>query len=548
MDFKLSLTDVWAGLERFLNLLLHNLDPSLFQNIILGILAIFIPFAIVFLTDVLDSKKPRSEFEKMVLRDEVLETKKVFWLSVIGLAFLAFFTGNDISITAKLVAMFFSITILLLLSKPLWKILRFSDGHGHEFEISFLQRLTFSKIFRFGNKRRSEKMIRAWNSLWSEQSIYDEREFTRIFIKHIDDAVKMKSYQLAVDLAKAYQNNLDKRDYFLIADEMLPKIFQWNEKLSKDDRNSLNREQNSRSQTEFFSRCFATAGKWIPCLHKQEHAEADTFWNWHYFQQELFPATAKYLLSHEFGIVPFFFLFEKHIDEAEANQEEDYVRKFLGIFCRIFFENIDSVPYQFQLAKDVFPEGWKITTENSQKRVPKILAYEFFRWAERRVLNKTDHDKELPVVIMCLFPSENYQLFQTFLTLLFCRSIKKAIQNKLNFFSKEPRQEEQSQRNKTIDVIFEYFGQDWEPLKLYQNDLAREELKDWEGYSETKKKMISDRVRKVKLQVILDELHSEEIKNLCQESEEWERQRNNFVDLIQALLERISQRVPPTTI
>ena len=52
---------------------LENLDPSLFQNIILGVLAIFIPFAIVFLTDILNSKnETRSEFEKIVLSDEVL--------------------------------------------------------------------------------------------------------------------------------------------------------------------------------------------------------------------------------------------------------------------------------------------------------------------------------------------------------------------------------------------------------------------------------------------------------------------------------------------
>ena len=39
------------------NQFLQNLDPSLFQNIILGILIIFIPFAMVFLTDILNSEK-----------------------------------------------------------------------------------------------------------------------------------------------------------------------------------------------------------------------------------------------------------------------------------------------------------------------------------------------------------------------------------------------------------------------------------------------------------------------------------------------------------
>ncbi|MBU2634862.1 hypothetical protein KJ841_00100, partial [Patescibacteria group bacterium] len=71
------------NIEAYISPFLQYFDPSLFQNIILGILAIFIPFAIVFLTDVLNSEKQRSKFEKMVLSDEVLGTKKVFWLSVI---------------------------------------------------------------------------------------------------------------------------------------------------------------------------------------------------------------------------------------------------------------------------------------------------------------------------------------------------------------------------------------------------------------------------------------------------------------------------------
>jgi len=41
----------------YLESILKNLDPSLFQNIILGVLAIFIPFAIVLLTDILNSKR-----------------------------------------------------------------------------------------------------------------------------------------------------------------------------------------------------------------------------------------------------------------------------------------------------------------------------------------------------------------------------------------------------------------------------------------------------------------------------------------------------------
>jgi len=94
-QFQNTITNAWVCIEGFLEPPLRNLDPSLFQNIILGILAIFIPFAIVFLTDLLGSKNQRSEFEKMVLSEEVLGTKKVFWLAVIGIVVLAFFSRPE---------------------------------------------------------------------------------------------------------------------------------------------------------------------------------------------------------------------------------------------------------------------------------------------------------------------------------------------------------------------------------------------------------------------------------------------------------------------
>lgn len=117
-------------IEKFFEPFLQNLDPALFQNIVLGVLAIFIPFAIVFLTDILNSKKEkRSEFEKMVLSDEVLGTKKVFWLSIFGIVFFAFFSGVDTSSSAKIVSIIAALILIFLFWKPFKKILRFSEGY-----------------------------------------------------------------------------------------------------------------------------------------------------------------------------------------------------------------------------------------------------------------------------------------------------------------------------------------------------------------------------------------------------------------------------------
>ena len=217
-------------IDNFLKNPLQNLDPSLFQNIIIGVLAIFIPFAIVFLTDILNSKKEkRSEFEKMVLSDEVLGTKKVFWLSIVGIIFFSFFSGTDISSSAKIVSIIVALILIFFFWKPFKNILRFSEGCKSEFEIFFLKKLNFSKILKFKNIVKSEKMVRAWNSFWSEKSELNEENFTDIFISHIDDSLKFKKFNIALQLSKIYIKNIDKRDYFLISLKILPKVFEWDE-------------------------------------------------------------------------------------------------------------------------------------------------------------------------------------------------------------------------------------------------------------------------------------------------------------------------------
>src|SRR3989344_5027565 len=161
-----SISDGWRSITSILEPILRDLDPSLFQNIILGILAIFIPFAIVFLTDILGLKKPKSDFDGMVLSEEVLGTTKVFWLAVTGIFILAFFSGADISNTRKIVAIFVSIVLIATFWKPFRKILRFSEGHKPEFELSFLKHLKIPNNSRIEDRNQKSRVSRAWSSFW----------------------------------------------------------------------------------------------------------------------------------------------------------------------------------------------------------------------------------------------------------------------------------------------------------------------------------------------------------------------------------------------
>jgi hypothetical protein len=54
----------------------------------------------------------------------------------------------------------------------------------------------------------------------------DERTFTNIFISHIDDSISLGKFDLAVQLVQIYAKNIEKRDYFSISYEIMPKVFE----------------------------------------------------------------------------------------------------------------------------------------------------------------------------------------------------------------------------------------------------------------------------------------------------------------------------------
>ena len=547
--------------------LLQDLDPSLFQNIILGILAIFIPFGIVFLTNLLDSKKQRNDFEKMVLSEEVLGTKTIFGLSVFGILILAFFSGKDISDTRKLVAIAISVILILLFWIPFRRILRFSEGYKSEFEISFLKKLRLSRFLNFRNKLTVDRMVRAWNSFWSEKSSHNEGEFTKLFINHIDEAMARKKYGLAVQLAQTYEKNIEKRGVFSVGSEILPKVFEWHEKLWNLEQKWLRREGiKERIQNSFSSKHFPTFKKWASNPLSRTIKD-DYFWNWSYFQHSFFLVVAKTMLKDSHGSYQFFTSFKKHIDKAiiklEKIENEDtrqrwwnYISGFFGSFCPMFFDNISSISDKYTIWHHYFPPEWKVTGTNSN-RASRIILHEFLEWAQQRIFkeNESKYDNSLTVVVSGIFPSAHPVLLPAFLTFLFYSDVKSAIQKELNFslitgcvswsgeksdedIQKMFEQQDQSRTEDTINIIFRYFG-DWRLLKVYKDDISEEELSNWNEYPEAKRKEVVDRVRKSKLESTLSDLNSTEVVNLCQESEHHKHQRKIFIELIVLILKKV---------
>ena len=259
---------------------------------------------------------------------------------------------------------------------------------------------------------------------------------------------------------------------------------------------------------------------------------------------------------------------EKYIDSSEEKldkfDDEDtnqrwwnYILSLFGSFCSAFFESIEKAPNSHEIWNHYFPSEWKITTTNSKNRIPRIMLKEFLEWSQERILKKDgeDYDKDLSEVANGLFPNAHSSLFPLFLMLLSSYDIKYVIKSKPNFFllnssiswSGEKSDEEVqqmftqqdiSQRVETVNLIIEYFGH-WKVLKLYTDDLTEEQNKNWKNFEEVERKKILHTVRVKKLNLMLDELNSEEINDLCKESESYEGRRKVLIDLIKSLLRKI---------
>lgn len=576
LQFKIILVSYWNNVEVFLTPLLKNLDPSLFQNIILGVLAIFIPFAIVFLTNILNSKnEKRSEFEKMVLNDEVLGTKKIFWLAIIGVFFFAFFSGKDISISAKILSILIALLLISLFWVPFKKIFRFSEGYKPEFEIPFLKRLGFSRLFWLRNNKKSEKIYRAWNSFWSEKPENNERDFINIFISHIDDAIKHKDFVWAIRLSQIYVTNIEKRDSFSMGYEILPKIFEWSEILWNKEQLWLKEYNSSKKIQNLISqKHFPTFKNWAIKISNKINLERDRFWNWHYFGGEFFQSVIKILLKDGHGPYQLFTSFKKHIDESlkklegienkeEKGKYDHYITGLFTSFCPTFFNEIDGSPSNYNIWENDFPKEWKISTTNTKNGIPGVILHEFIQWSRDRIFKdgEENYDKDLSDVINGIFPNVHSSLFTSFLRLFFSSEIKYALEKESNFYilgvsvswsgsieendedrdirlAEMMREKEISQKEETIQIILNFFSTHWDILKITLDDNNKEK---WEKSDIKGKEEMIKIARKEKLGKIKEELDSAEIKNICDGSEKKEQIRKNLLELINLLVEEIEK-------
>jgi|GEM_PF-2162539 len=567
------------NIVKFAEPFLQNLDPALFQSVILGILMILIFVGEQIFTEA-KTQKGRGEFSKMVIFYEILNIVYIPVLAILALTLFAFFkddlNNNSIETGFKVLSFVFLLVFVFFLLRPIFKFQEYFRGKRHKFEIDFLKKIGFSKILKFRNKAKAEKMVRAWNSFWSEKSEFNERDFTKVFISHVDDAIKHRELELAIQLSQTYVNDIEKRDRFSIGYEVLPKVFEWNEKLWAGEKSWLKSyDTEKRIQKIFSQKHFPTFRAWTLKLYKKTNSKRDHFWNWNYFGGEFFQAITKTLLKDGHGPYQLFSTFKKHVDESmeKLNKIEDekekqkydrYITGLFASFCPTFFSEIDSAPSNYEIWEHNFPVEWKISIANTKSGIPRVILREFLQWSRDRIFKddkKSDFDKSLTEVINGIFPNIHSSLFTTFLMLFFSTEVKYAIEKEPNFYilgtivswsgsaeeSKEDRDKRlsemmsaraESQKEEIIHIILIFFSHYWDKLKITLNDDNKDE---WENADNKKRESMLKIARKEKLGKIKTEIESDEIKKMCKDDERKELYRKEFLELVELLLKEVAK-------
>jgi len=567
------------SIEFFFEPFLQNLDPSLFQSVIIGFLMILIFVGEQIFSEV-KTQKGRGEFSKMVIFYEILNIVYIPVFATFALIFFAFFkddlNSHSVNLDFKILTLLFLFIFVFIFLRPIFKFQQFFRGKRHKLEISFLKHLSFSKILKFRNKTKSEKMIRAWNSFWSEKSEFNERDFTKIFISHIDNAIKYKELELAIQLSQTYVSNIEKRGRSSVGYEILPKIFEWNEALWDEQQLWLKcYHTEKRIQSLFLQKHLPTFSAWALKMYKKINSRRDNFWNWHYFRNDFFQAIIKTLLKDEHCPYQLFESFRKHIEDYDKKLGKDKIsdenkkyfnciKGFFASFCPTFFSKINDAPLNYEIWEHYFPPEWKISMANIKNRMPAIILHEFLQWSRERIFKndkEADFDKSLIEVINGIFPNIDSSFFTAFLMLFSSGEIKYALEKEPNFYilgtsmswtgSVEEGKEDmdkrfaetmnakaESQKEETINIILNFFSHYWDKLRITLND---DNKNAWGNANSKERKSMLKIARKGKLEKMKTEIESAKIKEMCKGDERKELYRKKFLELIESLLKEIKK-------
>ncbi len=383
--------------------LIQYLDPSSFQNVILGFLALLVPISIAFLSEILRIEGAEKKFQLRLVFSEVFNYWLLTYISVATLFFFSFFS-IDSSHQWKIGSIIVLVLYFLFVIFPTIKINRYIHGDKDRFEKKYIKNLKFT-FWSKNDNDLVEKLFDSWQAIWGREKLKykDEEEYTGLFIAGINNALKYEYFELSIRLLKNYLKDIEKRNEILITNNIFPNLLQWGEK-GWNNRNKKDRELNFPPYS------------------------IDSYYN------DFFVKIVTYILKSNHRIM-LFKDFGEFVDKMtkKMEKEQEYQKTHHGLyktiihnFCFAFFDLVSRSrgdSYGWELWEGDYPKTWTINycrLQNNDIFIIQILN-NYFDWI-RENLNKnaiSGINNQINELSVNLFPTASPSTFGCFLNFVF---------------------------------------------------------------------------------------------------------------------------------
>ena len=381
-----------------------NNFPNIIQGIGLALLTILIPLAIAVLADIYQKRREENkEFTYLdlhVILDNVFNIKLLI-LSIF-LIFLPMFFWEILTGLYKLIAIPFIFIGIILLVNIIFKVYHWIKGNIFNFRFSYLKKV-----------KKYDDLEIVWKSIWQVENIniQNERKFFQIFSSTINRLLnltkKNENLKTISKLLNDFYNSINKRSIAALNEDIFPKILDWHFNFWRKENELLDKKLLDKK---------GKSDKW------SNYSEISRILN------DIFDNIEECSLKERMAY-SFFDHFKKHAEHykkelVERNKtRHHYIDSLFGIFCRVFFENIEKSSEKHDIWEFCFPEEWKITKnnlENKENIISKILLKKYVQWAQVRIIQaKEDLDWDLDNISRNLFPEVGPILWAMILIFIF---------------------------------------------------------------------------------------------------------------------------------
>lgn len=450
--------------------LLKQFDPACFQNVILGVVAVYVALSIQLLAES-NSGKSKEKFERLVIFNEVIKFRCIAISVILGLLFFAFFSNESSLIFKNISIIVLELLVFLVFLPSLIKISNFITGKKYEAEIAFFKNISLRNLID------SEIIVEAITLFWKEKTEYKEELFFEEYLKIIEKSIEMKRYNLCYSLMRSFADNIEKRNLENVFKKFLELSFEKDLFLWK---NELLFSKNN---------------------DKENAIILDL-----YIQANILPELLKLALGSPKLLMIYFGALRKYLNDISPNEvynEMNFQQSSLRFICPAYFNSIKSLSINCTQWSLFFLEEWKFTIDNlrDQKSISWIWLINFMCWLNEALISDEKYKESCRAIKKLsniLFPNIDLNILVNFFILIFFDNIQDLLKVRSyvriyshtkascggdDFYNTLAKQKEENLKNihKLMDVIVEKMPANYDfnrDIKIFMNSFKLNELYD----------------------------------------------------------------------